>query len=59
MSGRATAGAVRRALATLLAACALLPLVDSGDLAAAGGVPARRCRPGWARPPGGCRWPGR
>ena len=43
MSGRARL-AVCAAAATLMAACALLPLVDSGDVAPPGRVPA-----GWSR----------
>ena len=58
MSGRARL-ALCAGAATLMAACALLPLVDPATWLVQAAVLLARADAAWARRPGGCRWPGR
>ena len=57
MSGRGRL-ALCAGAATLMAAGALLPLVDPATWMLQAAF-LLACRAGWARSPGGCRWPGR
>ncbi len=58
MSGRARL-AICAWVATLMASCAMLPLVSPATWIIQAAFMLNQSRPAWARRPGGCRWPGR